>query len=225
MRLFIATVATLSLLSGCAKDPSKDVVAAKVTTKTAPGKATPAPTKVAVPKAKAQPAPTASAASKNLSGSIVFIGSKVTGSHTNRFNEWSGSISNLVPNVDAAQLKVTVKTASAEADYLDPKPWSGKLQKHLVSDDFFSSEKFPTATFVSKSMKKTDGGLHEVTGDLTIRGKTEEIKFPATVKTEPSFSLNAEFSINRKLFGIVYAGKADNLIRDGVVLKLALKAD
>ncbi len=36
-------------------------------------------------------------------------------------------------------------------------------------------------------------------------------------------SLNAEFAINRKDFGIVYAGKADDLIRDGVVIKLALK--
>ena len=72
-------------------------------------------------------------------------------------------------------------------------------------------------------MKQTDGGLHEVTGDLTIRGKTHEIKFPATIKTSPVFSLTAEFSINRKLFDMVYNGKADNLIRDGVVLKLDLK--
>jgi hypothetical protein len=34
----------------------------------------------------------------------------------------------------------------------------------------------------------------------------------------------SEFAINRKDFGIVYAGKADDLIRDEVVLKLSVKA-
>ncbi len=32
----------------------------------------------------------------------------------------------------------------------------------------------------------------------------------------------AEFTINRKEWGIVYAGKPDDLIRDGVVLKIDL---
>ena len=63
-----------------------------------------------------------------------------------------------------------------------------------------------------------------MTGDLTIRGTKKSISFPAKIALDGSFSLNAEFSINRKDFGIVYDGKADDLIRDGVVLKLALKS-
>jgi polyisoprenoid-binding protein YceI len=39
-----------------------------------------------------------------------------------------------------------------------------------------------------------------------------------------AFALDAEFKINRKDFGIVYAGRADNLIKDDVVIKLAIKA-
>jgi hypothetical protein len=35
--------------------------------------------------------------------------------------------------------------------------------------------------------------------------------------------VDADFAINRKDFGIAFAGNADDLIRDNVVLKLALK--
>jgi hypothetical protein len=41
--------------------------------------------------------------------------------------------------------------------------------------------------------------------------------------TPENAAVDAEFAINRKDFGIVYAGKADDLIRDGVVIKLSLK--
>ena len=219
MRWLLACLFIVSI--GCAKDPSKDVVAAKVNDET------PKKTEVADTKKQAAPAAKPAQAANSqaaLEGQIVFVGSKVTGSHTNRFNDWSGNVSGLDKGAAAAQLQVTVKTASAEADYLDPKPWSGKLQKHLVSADFFDSAKFPTATFVSRSIVAKAGADHQVTGDLTIRGTKKSISFPAKIGLDGGFSLNAEFSINRKDFGIVYDGTADDLIRDGVVLKLALKS-
>jgi polyisoprenoid-binding protein YceI len=37
-------------------------------------------------------------------------------------------------------------------------------------------------------------------------------------------TVDSTFSINRKDFGINYAGQADNLIRDDVVLKLTIRA-
>jgi hypothetical protein len=51
------------------------------------------------------------------------------------------------------------------------------------------------------------------------------VTFPATIAVDDSsVSVKSEFSINRKDFGIVYAGKADDLIRDDVVIKLDLNA-
>jgi polyisoprenoid-binding protein YceI len=225
MKTLLVTLSVALLAMGCAKDPSKDVVAAKVTVKKAKADpaAAPAPALKAPPTKKAAvPADTSETAIKKLAGSIVFIGSKVTGSHTNRFNDWSGTVTG---TGEKAQIKVDVKTASAEADYLNPKPWSGKLTKHLISEDFFHAAKFPSATFVSTGIAKTKQGGHEVSGNLTIRGVTKQIRFPATIKNASSLSLNAEFSINRKDFGIIYKGKADDLVRDGVVLKLDLRAN
>ena len=45
--------------------------------------------------------------------------------------------------------------------------------------------------------------------------------FPCDVTIEnKKANIKAEFTINRKDFGIIYAGRADDLIRDEVLLKL-----
>ncbi len=60
--------------------------------------------------------------------------------------------------------------------------------------------------------------------NFELHGVKKSITFPATIQVAPdSVSVTAEFAINRKDFGLVYAGKADDLIRDGVVIKLTIK--
>lgn len=237
----IATVFVASQLSGCAKDPSKDVAKAKVEeAKTAaPEKveAKPAATKpeaarpeAAKPEAGkvAAAAPAAAPAGGiPLSGQIDFIGSKVTDSHECTFKEWGGWLSLKDGKLEGGSLSFTVQTGSVVADYKKPNDWSAKLEGHLKNCDFFCVARHPTATFTSTSIaaKAGDkGATHEVTGDLMIRGTTKAVTFPAIITvTDKEVTGAAEFSINRQEFGIAYAGRADNLIRDNVVLKLALK--
>jgi len=62
-------------------------------------------------------------------------------------------------------------------------------------------------------------------GKFTLHGVTKQISFPAKVyKGENGHpSLDADFAINRKEYGIVYPGKPDDLIREEVVIKLAMR--
>ncbi len=54
---------------------------------------------------------------------------------------------------------------------------------------------------------------------------TKQIKFPATIQVEGDrVTVQAEFFIQRFDFDIVYPGKADDLIRDEVVIKIDLVA-
>ena len=56
-------------------------------------------------------------------------------------------------------------------------------------------------------------------------GQTKSITFPAKITVgDAEVAVESEFSINRKDFGIVYAGKTDDLIRDDVVIRLNLKS-
>jgi polyisoprenoid-binding protein YceI len=69
------------------------------------------------------------------------------------------------------------------------------------------------------------GATHTITGNLEMHGVTKSISFPATIKFAPeAVDASSEFVINRKDFGIVYAGAADDLIKDEVALKLTIHA-
>ena len=208
----ILTVGLFLLLSACAKDPSQNVPQAKLTdVSTQTGKPSTS-SQSSIQKTNTHQSPATSQKENSsqkvgqslpLEGEIVFIGSKVTGSHTNRFKTWKGSvIMGQNQSLDGAQFEFEVETASVEADYLDPKPWSGKLRKHFLSADFFDVQNHPKATFVSSALKQIKDQKYSVVGILTIRGQSKEITFPATITQNGGFEASTEFSINRKEYNI-----------------------
>lgn len=150
---------------------------------------------------------------------VDFVASKVTKSHNGSFKQFSGQIDLAPDNVASSRVTIDIETSSVVAD-------DDQLTGHLKTPDFFDVAKFPKATFVSTKIEPAAAGgdAYTVTGNFDLHGVKKSISFPATIKLAPdSVAVDAEFSINRKDFGIVYAGKADDLIRDGVVIKLSLK--
>jgi polyisoprenoid-binding protein YceI len=102
-----------------------------------------------------------------------------------------------------------------------------QLTQHLKTPDFFDVGKFPQAIFTSTEIKPggDKGASHTITGNFQLHGITKSISFPATISVTPeAINVESTFSINRKDFGINYAGAADNLIRDEVVMSLHIKA-
>ena len=148
---------------------------------------------------------------------IGFVGSKVTGSHEGGFKTLSGHF-----NVDADD-EVSGGTIVIDMD----STWSDadKLTEHLKSADFFDVPNHKESTFTVTSVEKTGEGAYNVSGNLKLRGTEKNITFPATAtKDGDTVKVTAEFDIKRKDWGIVYAGKADDLIRDEVVIKFDLTA-
>src|SRR5215470_7830447 len=203
--VLLMIIAGTMLMSACS-DPSADK------TKAVTGEAT----KVASPAAAAQ-------GQKYLitpqNSKIEFTASKVTGSHNGSFGDFSGQIDH-VGTPEQGRVSITIKADSITTDTPD-------VTKHLKTADFFDVAKFPEATFVSTAIKAggENGATHTVTGNLTMHGVTKAITFPATINVTPeAATVESSFSINRKDFGINYAGAADNLIRDNVVLTLHVRA-
>jgi polyisoprenoid-binding protein YceI len=151
---------------------------------------------------------------------IGFTGSKVTGKHEGGFKSFSGSIDLVGDKAEDSRVKVEIEMKSVFTD-------TDQLTGHLQTGDFFEVDKFPTSSFVSTKIVPDTAkgqGNYSITGDLEMRGVKKSITFPATIGITPSdVSVNSEFAINRKDFGIVYAGKADDLVRDDVVIHLDLK--
>lgn len=149
---------------------------------------------------------------------IEFVGSKVTGSHNGGFQRFSGDI-DYTGDVATSRVRFTIDTDSITTDTPD-------LTKHLKTADFFDVAKYPQATFESTSITAggDKGASHTVTGNLTLHGVTKSVTFPATIAVAPdAVTVDSTFSLNRKDFGINYAGLADDLIRDDVVLTLKIR--
>ena len=205
LNIVITILAGLMILSACS-DPASDKTKA-VTSEAAPVASQPATAQgqkyVITPQ----------------NSQIAFVGSKVTGSHNGSFGDFSGQIDyNGTP--EQSRVNINIKSESITTDTPD-------LTKHLKTADFFDVAKFPESTFVSTAIKAGgDGGAsHTVTGNLTLHGVTKSVTFPATINVTPEVAtVDSTFSINRKDFGINYAGAADNAIRDNVVMTLKIRA-
>jgi polyisoprenoid-binding protein YceI len=204
----VLLLAALPLVSGCDNDP----VAGKTVSQAS------APVASAAPSASA---PTAARLKFDASsGSVSFVGAKVTGKHDGGFKELSGSVELVEGAPEKSRFDVTLQTASIFTD-------TEKLTKHLKSPDFFDVERFPTARFISTEIRAggAAGATHTVVGNLTLHGVEKSISFPATLRVEAgSATIAAEFGLLRKDFGIVYPGMPDDLIKDEVLIKLALTA-
>ena len=149
---------------------------------------------------------------------VEFVAAKVTRSHNGSFKQFAGTIDLANNNTESSRVTIDIQTNSVVTDEPD-------LTKHLQTPDFFDVAKYPKATFVSTKIEpNTAGGAtHSITGNFDLHGVKKSITFPATIRVAPDHvSVNAEFAINRKDFGLLYPGKADDLIRDGVVVKLTL---
>jgi polyisoprenoid-binding protein YceI len=150
---------------------------------------------------------------------IDFVGSKVTGSHNGSFQQVTGEI-DFAGQPEKSRVSITIDVDSMTTD-------TERLTKHLKTADFFDVAKYPQATFVSTEIKPggENGATHTVTGNLTMHGVTKAITFPATINVTPdTATVDSSFSINRRDFGISFAGATNDLIRDDVVLKLNVRA-
>lgn len=210
MALGLAGGFGLLVLTGCS-DPASKVPAAQVSaasTNAAPAPTGPAATPAAAPKYYA---------ATGAGGTINFIGSKVTGSHSGGFKTFAAEFVVQDGKVADRGNRVVIDMDSTWSD-------NEKLTGHLKAPDFFDVARFGNAIFETISVAPgTPTSM--VTGNLTLHGVTQKIAFPAQIEVgEQTLSLAAKFSINRMDFNIKYPGRADDLIREDVVLDFNIKA-
>lgn len=119
----------------------------------------------------------------------------------------------LIINDDPASsmLNATVETASVNTG-------DGQIDSTVTTADWFASEQYPLAEFRSTEIARIpDASDYSVTGDLTIRGNTQSIKFLMVTAGDTA---SGEFPINRTDFGIGSGGQ-DEFIDSEVVIRFA----
>ena len=224
MNKFAAGILFLTVFSAACEDPAANKPRAQTTASSTSA----APSSTAN---TAAPAVGATASTMETKGTalpispenskVEFTGSKVTGKHDGGFKTFKGTIDLVNNKPDERKVMVDIDTNSIFSD-------DEKLTGHLKSADFFDVAKFPTANFTSTKITPDEAkgaGNYTVTGDFDLHGQKKSITFPAKITmSDAEVAVDAEFSINRKDFDIVYKGKTDDLIRDDVIIRLNLKS-
>lgn len=129
---------------------------------------------------------------------VVWKGYKVTGSHEGTIEVKEGALEfdgDVLVGGSFIMDMTTIGSTDLQGDY------KGKLDGHLKSDDFFGVEKHPTASLVFTDVKATGKNSYEVTGNITIKGTTEAIKFDLSVYGSKA---NASIKIDRSKFDVRY---------------------
>ena len=163
--------------------------------------------------------------------SIHWLGKKTTGQHEGDVTLKSGTLNfdGTTPTKGEFVMDMTSMTSTDIKDADDNK----NLLSHLKGDEFFDVTTFPTAVLSAKKFEKIAGkegaANYNVTGDLTIKGVTNEIKFPAKIYFQKDMvTANAAITIDRTKWKIVYKSKTifptlgDKFIYDDMVFTVSL---
>ncbi|WP_346236199.1 YceI family protein [Niabella insulamsoli] len=165
-----------------------------------------------------------------------FIGTKPVGQHQGTFNVTGGEF--FVKN--EAILTGGKLTFDINSLQITDKDTSGahKLKGHLLSPDFFDATNHPAATFEITSVEEyvpdstnkivLDGATNTIKGNLTLKGVTKNVAFPAAINITPAaVTARANFNINRTDWGLVYGNDqslGDKFIRPEVNVSFNITA-
>lgn len=156
--------------------------------------------------------------------SVVWTGTKVSGSHAGTITIKSGTISiadNAIAAGDFSLDMNTISSTDLTGEYKE------KLDGHLKADDFFAVSANPESTFAITEVKAgATANDVVISGNLTIKGITKNITFDAKVEeiSQVSVKATADFNILREDWGVSYPGKKDDLISKEINFKVTLVA-
>lgn len=135
------------------------------------------------------------------------------------FRTFSASI-----DYDAAKpaaSKASVEITTASFDIGDP-----MYNKEVAKKEWFNSAQFPKASFVSTGIAPAGPGKLNVSGKLTMKGRTADVTFPLTVKAEGGKQVfEGQLPIKRLAFNIGEGEWKDtSMVADEVVIKFRVTA-
>ena len=149
-------------------------------------------------------------ANKNNS-SVIWTGSKPTGSHTGNVILKDGYLSFDHGNLVGGEF--TIDMTSITCSDIESEKKNKYLVDHLKDEDFFDVNKFPEAKLVVNRVKNLEGSQFEMKGNMTIKGITNPVTFNADIKiNRNSYTAIAKIIIDRTKWGVEY--KSGNIFKD-----------
>ena len=148
---------------------------------------------------------------------------KVRGS----FDEFAGTAVLDGDNPANSRVEVTIEAASIDTR-------NAQSDERQRSNDFLAMQEYPKITFASTGVRQAGETTFEVTGDLTIKGVTNEITIPFEFEgaaTDPFGNQRVGFegsvTINRRDYGVTWNAALEGggvLVSDKVTLEFEISA-
>lgn len=176
---------------------------------------------------------------------LEWVATKVSGYHVGSVPVKSGQLVVNSGELVGGNFVIDMKNIAVTGPEGSDTASNNKLLGHLQSPDFFEVNTHPEAKFEVTGVKAFSGTVsdttdprqeeiseykvanptHTISGNLTIKGVTKNIEFPAKVTiTESAVDAIAKFNIDRQQWNITYPGKPDDLIRDQIHMGINIKA-
>lgn len=136
-----------------------------------------------------------------------------------QFKKFNAAISYDAAKPENSKANVDIDVTSF--DLGDPM-YNQEVQKK----EWFNTAQFPKATFASTQIKAGAAGKLDVTGKLTIKGKSSDVSFPLTVKKEGTAQVfEGTLPIKRLTYGIGDGEWKDtSIVADDVSIKFRVVA-
>jgi polyisoprenoid-binding protein YceI len=127
------------------------------------------------------------------------------------FKKYDATVSSDKPDFSDIKINFTIDVNSVNTE-------NEMRDKHLKSDDFFNTEKFPSMTFQSLSMKKVSDKKYILEGNLTIRDVTKKVQFDVNyggTVNDPWGNTKAGFKASAKINRLDYGLKYNSALETG----------
>lgn len=108
---------------------------------------------------------------------IVFVSKQMNVPVEGRFRRFTAQIEFDARKPEAARATLDIDTASIDAG-------SPEATAEVIRKPWLHTAQFPRASFVSSAVKPLGGERYEITGQMTIKGKTLPLTAPLTVRSQ-----------------------------------------
>src|ERR1700744_1616260 len=136
-----------------------------------------------------------------IHSSIAFA---VTHNNVATFRSGFGAYEATLTGGDEPKLEGSVYVPSIDID-------EAQLKAHLMTPDFFDTERFPKLPFSSTRLDVAEDGTARLAGELTIKGNTREAEAPgrfgeigSDLGGNPRVALSVATAVDRRDFGIEF---------------------
>ncbi len=140
----------------------------------------------------------------DVAKSKITFSSKLMGSNLNGgFTKFNGKVSFNPDEPEKAKANLLIEITSFNAG-------GEELQDEAKGKDWFNTKIFPSANFVSDSVKSLSNGKLEIHGNLTIKGKSVPITMTSTYQLQgKQMVFDGAFQLLRLDFGLGAGNWAD----------------